>query len=276
MSENVIDAPLTSSATTPAETAQPVATPQAPAASPITGQAQAPATGVPQAPEGYVPSYRLREAREAAERQANATHQAEIQRIRQEADQYRRQLHSLVGVQQPQNPEVDAVRNQFAQLYPGLAKMEERSAQLEQLLERAGDLESQTSHYWQSYGRQSMDRLFSHAAESMGAPLTDEGKRALHSAFTGFVQSSPELTERYSSDPTLVEDFWKAFSSSFIDPVRRTAAAGIQGRAAGMQGLPQDAPSGAPRPAPAPSATSLEDRAALGWAQYQQANGGRQ
>lgn len=243
--------------------AQP-ATSANPAAGPTTSQA----TG----PEGWVPSYRLREAGEAAFRRAQSESAAEIQRIRQEAEQYKRQLHSLVGVGQPANPEIDSVKQQFAQLYPGLSKMEDRAAQLEQLLERAGDLESQTNHYWQSYGRQAMDRLFTHAANSLGAPLTDEGKRALHSSFTGFVQSSPELTERYANDPTLVEDFWKAFSSSFIDPVRRTASAGVVGRAAGSIGLPQDTPSGAPRATPAPQPANLDERAANAWTQYQQAS----
>lgn len=225
-----------------------------------------------QVPPGWVPSYRLREAREAAVRQAQNEFSQREAAIRAEADQYRRQLHSLVGATPSANPEIDAVRQQFAQLYPGLSKMEERTAQLEALLERAGDLESQTSHYWQSYGRQAMDKLFTHAATSLGAPLTDEGKRALHSAFTGFVQSSPELTERYSNDPTLVEDFWRAFSSSFIDPVRRTATAQVVGRAANGMGLPQDTPSGAPRATPAPSNLSLDDRASNAWIQYQQSN----
>jgi len=270
MSENVIDTQ------TPA-----AATPAAPAESPIQTQNAQPATSAnPQAPatgavggppqEGWVPSYRIRETREAAIREAQGAAQAEIQRARQEAEQYKRYVQSLVGVTPPANPEMDAVRNQFAQLYPGLAKMEERSAQLEALLERAGDLESQTSHYWQSYGRQAMDRLFSHAAESLGAPLTDEGKRALHASFTGFVQSSPELTERYANDPTLVEDFWKAFSSSFIDPVRRTATATVAGRAVQGMGIPQDTPSGAPRATPAPQPANLDERAANAWVQYNQ------
>lgn len=188
--------------------------------------------------------------------------------IRAEADRYRQQLHAIVGVQPPQNPEVEAVRNQFGQLYPGLSKIEDRANEILGILERAGDLESQSEHYWQSYGRQSMDRLFSHAQESLGAALTDEAKRALHSSFVGFVQSSPEMTARYAEDPSLVEDFWKAFSSSFIDPARRAASATVQGRA-GVS-VPQDVPGGAPRATPAPKPADLDERAANAWAQYQQ------
>jgi hypothetical protein len=114
-----------------------------------------------------------------------------------------------------------------------------------------------------------MDRLFTHASESLGSPLTEEGKRQLHSSFVGFVQSSPELTERYSNDPTIVEDFWKAFTSSFIDPVRRTASATVQGRVASAI-VPQDRP-GAPAPVSSgPKPANLDERANQAWALYQQ------
>src|SRR5258707_73624 len=90
------------------------ATPAAPSAvAPATPQAtpQTPATGAPG--DGWVPSYRIREAREAAERQANegwskkeADYQSQLARVQQ-------QLHALVGVQPKQNTEVDAVKQQF-------------------------------------------------------------------------------------------------------------------------------------------------------------------
>lgn len=251
------------SGATPAA-ATPAVTPPA-ATAPVT-----PAAATPAAPEGYVPSYRLRETREAATREANQSFAAREAAIRAEAENYKQKLQALVGVNPPQqNPEVAAVRAQFAQLYPGLVKMEERAAQLEQLLERAGDLESQNDHYWQSYGRQTMDRLFNSFSETLGAPLTDEGKRQLHSSFVGWVQSSPELTARYSSDPTIVNDFVKAFTASFIDPVRRTATAGVAGRAAATTAIPRDTPAGAPRATPAPSLGNLDERANAAWALYQ-------
>lgn len=218
----------------------------------------------------WVPPHRLRETREAALREAQSQFATREAEIRREAEQYKSQLHALVGVQPPQNPEVQTVKSQFANLFPGLAKMEERSAQLEQLLERSGDLQSQNDHYWQSYGRSTMDRLFSKASESLGAPLTDEGKRQLHASFTGYVQSSPELIERYSNDPTLVEDFWKAFTSSFIDPARRAATATVVGRAAAGSALPQDIPGGVPRTTPAPQPANLDERADQAWALYNQ------
>ena len=262
----------------PVETTTPVeATPSTPPAA-ATSAAPAPQSATPAAtpaaatsaaPEGYVPSYRLRETREAAIREAQqqqATKEAEWHARYTEME---RKFQALAGVTPPANPEVEAVRGQFGQLYPGLTKIEERAQDILGILERAQDIESQNNHYWQSYGRQTMDRLFSHAQESLGAPLTDEGKRQLHASFVGFVQSSPELTARYTNDPTLVQEFWKQFTSSFIDPVRRVASAGIAGSVA-PRALPQDTPGGAPRATPAPQPANLDERASSAWAMYQQ------
>ena len=251
-------------ATAPVAPAAPVA------ATPDTGS-HAPATGAPAVEPSWL-KQRLDETRQSAIRQYEQQSRAEWQRKEQEyqarLEQTQTQLRALVGVTPPQNPEVEAVRSQFSQLYPGLSKIEERAQQIMELIERSGDLESQTNHYWQSYGRQTMDRLFDQAQTSLGSPLTDEAKRVLHSAFTGFVSSSPEMTERYSSDPTLVEEFWKAFSSSFVDPARRVAAAGVAGRVPGA--TPQDTPGGAPRATPAPQFANADERMNAAWAMYKQ------
>ncbi len=249
----------TPAAATSAVSASPVATPQASPAS---------ATPSPAVEDrsSWVPPHRIRETREAAVRQAQQEFGQREAAIRAEAERYRAQVMALTGVTPPPNPEVQAVRDQFSQLYPGLSKIEARAAQIEQLLERSGDLEAQNGHYWESYGRQTMGKLFDHAAASMGGPLTDTAKAQLHTAFVGYVQSSPTNTARYANDPSIVEDFWKDFTSSFIDPVRRTASATVAGRANAQ--LPQDTPGGIPRSAPVTGPKSLDERAAAGWAQY--------
>lgn len=261
MSDFVID---------PAQTpAEPAATPQEPisaAVVPATPSATPPAQATPSIPEGMVPSYRLRETRESAQREAREAAAQEIARIRQEADNYRTQLHALVGVQAPKDPQADAVRQQFAALFPKLAKLEEKGEDVFGLLDRAGDLEAQTAHYWQSHASSTMDRLYSQVQENLGAPLTEEGKRQVHSYFSGFVSSSPEMTARYSSDPSIVEDFVKQFTSTFIDPVRRASGAQIVARVPGA--LPQDAPSGAPRMASGPAPANLDERASAAWAMF--------
>lgn len=253
---------------TPAPAAAPIAAPAVTAPAIPQAAPQAPASGAPTPEPGWI-KQRLDETRASTTRQLQADFQRREAEHVARYQAMERKLQVLAGVVQPPNPEETAVRGQFGQLYPGLSKIEERAQQIMELLDRSGDLESQNTHYWQSYGRQTMDRLFTHAQESLGAPLTEDGKRQLHSAFVGFVQSTPENQSRYTSDPSLVQDFWKQFTSSFIDPVRRTAAAGVAARAA-QPGLPQDTPSGAPRAAGAPPLGNLEDRVNAAWATYEQ------
>lgn len=257
------DLPTPSGGDTPAPAPVAPAAPAAPAFQP------APQAGPDRS--DWVPPYRLRETREAAVRQANQEFATREAALRAETERYRSQLHSLVGVTPPADPEISSIKGQFSKLYPGLSKMEERADAIDALIERSQDLQAQTDHYWRSYGQQSIDRLFAQAEASLGSPLTEEGKKQLHASFTGFVSSSPELTARYANDPSIVNDFWKQFTSSFIDPVRRTASAGVLNRAPGA--LPQDSPSGAPRVSPGPQPQSLDERVSLGWSLYNQNKG---
>lgn len=249
----------TPAAATPAAPAQSVATPQTP---------QSTATVDDRA--NWVPPHRIRESREAGIREAQNQFAQREATIRAEAERYRTQVLALTGVTPPQNPEIQAVRDQFGNLYPGLSKLEEKAAQLEALLERAGDMNAQQDHYWQSYGRQTMDRVFDLAEKSLGSALSEEGKRQLHSSFIGFVQSSPELSARYANDPSIVTDFWNTFTNTFIEPARRVASATVAGRAAQVAGLPQDTPSGSVPTSKAPQFKSLDDRVNAGWAAYNQ------
>ena len=113
-----------------------------------------------------------------------------------------------------------------------------------------------------------MDRLFSSAEKSLGVPLTRDAKDTLHAAFAGYVSRSPELIMRYANDPTLIDEFWNALSSSLIDPVRRNAAATVQTTTA-QRSFPRDTPSGAVRATPAPKPADLDERVANAWASYQ-------
>ncbi len=279
MSENVnVTADATPSSTpaaaTPAAPAAPAATfspvhAVAQPATPAVAPTQAPATsGAPTVEPSWLRG-RLEETRAAAERRvAEAYAQREAQYQAQLAH-VQRQLHTLVGAAPPGDPEVDAVRNQFSQLYPGLSRIEERAEQLLGVLERANDFESQQNHYWQSYGRQTMNRLFEKASESYGQALSDGAKRQLHAAFTGYVSSSPELTARYTNDPTLVDEFWDNFTSSFVNPARRTVNASAEQRAAAP--LPSNGPSGSPQLQQPQRPENMDQRAAQGWAAYQHA-----
>lgn len=259
------NAPVTTPAeATPSATPAPASNPVAPADTAATNPVATSPSTTTQPGQATVPSYRLREIRdqyEARLQQTQAQSQAEMAKLQA-------QIQALVGVAPPQNSPEAEVRKQFGGLYPGLSKLEQKAAQLEALLERAGDLETQNQHYWQSYGRQTLDNLFSKAATTLGAPLSQEGKSVLHSAFVGWVQSSPENQERYASDPSIVDDFVKVFTAGLIDPVRRASTVSTAARVPGN--IPQDTPAGAPRSSPPPQMSGLDDRANAAWAFYKQ------
>ncbi len=182
-------------------------------------------------------------------------------------EQMQRNLQALTGVQPPQNPEIDAVRNQFSKLYPGLSKIEGQAEKFEQLLTKIEALEAQNQHYWGSYAQNTVDRLYSVAEESLGNALSPEAKNQLYSSFVGYMQTNPGLEQRYENDSAnLVKDFWKAFSSQFIDPHRRANTAAAAARV--PSGLLQDSPGGAPQVTPPAKHTSLEDRAQAAWATF--------
>lgn len=226
--------------------------------------ATAPATG---APEGWVPPHRIRETREAAIRQAQSEFAKKEAALNARIQQYEANLRALVGVQPPQNPEIDAVRQQFGHLYPGLAKLEERYGDIEKVLSKIEELEEQNNHYWGSHAQSTVDRLYSVAEDSLGTPLGPDAKHHLYASFVGYIQANPDLEERYKTDAnSLVKDFWKAFSASFIDPYRRSAAVDTANRI--PSGLPQDTPGGAPQATPSPTYKSLDERAKAAWSQF--------
>lgn len=261
--DSVTQAPSDTGASAPAD-----AIIQQPAASvTATPQTGTPAGTTSQPPEGYVPSYRIRETREAALREASQQWGSREQQYQSQLEQVQRQLHALVGVQPDQNPEATAIRRQFEQLFPGLAQLEQKSKDLLGMVDRTGDLDSQNKHYWTEYGRQRMDNLYSKASTALGAPLNDKGKRLLHTAFSGYVNSSPEIAARYTQDPTLVDEFWNDFGSNFIEPVRRSATATVD-QQVGQRALPRDTPSGAPQVMSVPKPKDLDERMGMAWNQY--------
>ena len=251
------------------------ATPSAAPAPPVAPLQSTPAVAIPSAPVGapiappedrstWVPPHRLREIREQAQRQISereAAYQSQI-------TQYQNQLRALVGASPQPNQEYEPIRQQFGQVFGAKSlSLFDKADQIEAALERINELEAAVNHVWGQHANNSMNSIYSQAAETLGAPLTDEGKRALHAAFTGWVQSNPEYGDRYLNDPGFVNEFWKTLSSTLVDPARRSAAASVASR--GQQALPQDIPAGVPSPMQAPKPANLDERASNAWAVYQ-------
>lgn len=264
--------PTTPSTPAPATSGTPVAQPTtsaAPVTSPAPTGSQPPATG---GPEGWVPSYRIRETREAVLREAQQAWQQRETAYAQRMQQLEQQLQALVGVTPQQTSEEEVIRQQFAKVFPELAQIAGKAKDLEALIEKAEYLEQQNRHYWNSYARNNLDRLYSKASESYGGPIDDNAKDMLRRLLIGYLESSPELEARYESDPTVIDEFWKAFSSGFIDPARRAATVTAAGRA--PSALPQDTPGGAPQATPAPKLGGIDERANAAWTFYQNKLGG--
>lgn len=248
------------------------ATPATPTPAPATpGATPNPATvGQPSAnpnapPLGYVPSFRIRETRDQYEAKiANleAANNAKIEAMQ-------RQLQALTGVTPQNQSEEDVIRHQLFKVVPQLQKLLEIQEKLEASISGQEQLREQQTHYWESYNRQQMNSLYKAAEETYGTPLSDGQRNYLKAAFVGWASGDPELALRYQNDPNLVNEFWKEFSSSFIDPARRVAAANTAARV--PANLPQNNPSGTVRTSqpvePAKNADEVVDRA---WATFKQ------
>lgn len=227
----------------------------------------APAIGAPEDRSNWVPPHRIREATQRYETAQRdwATREAQYQAMMQ---QHQSQLRALTGLQAPPDPEVEEIRQRFGQVFPGLSRMESQAEKLEQYIEKIADLEAAVDHIWQNHSRQSVGRIFENAEKTLGSPLTEEGKRALHAAFAGYVQSNPEYQQRYVDDPSIVDEFWKTLSSTLVDPARRATAAAAATRTPGA--LPQDTPAGVPAPlSSVPKPDGLDERAKLAYQMFQ-------
>jgi hypothetical protein len=260
-------APTDISAPSPvaATPATPSAAAPTPAASPnpaITGQPPA-NPGAP--PLGYVPSFRIRETRDQYEAKIASLEAANNAKI----ESMQRQLQALTGVTPQNQSEEDVIRQQLFKVVPQLQKLLEIQEKLESSVASQEELKAQQTHYWESYNRQQMNSLFKAAEETYGTSLSDGQRNYLKAAFVGWASNDPELASRYQNDPTLVTEFWKEFSSSFIDPARRQAVSNTAARV--PANLPQDNPSGAVRTSqplePAKNADEVVDRA---WATFKQ------
>lgn len=222
---------------TPAPQA-PVTPPAQPQATPAVSQPTATVAQPSEDRSNWVPPHRLREQRSQFERELANERAQYTQRM----EELNKKLQILAGVTPPENPQIDQVKNQFKEVFPDLDYIGSNAQQIRELLELKDALKASMEHQWAFYNRNAMDRLYKAAEGTYGQSLSDEAKRQLGSSFVGYLQSNPDAYERYQQDPSIVEDYWKAFSERFIDPVRRNSTVQTLNRI--PQGLPQDNPSG--------------------------------
>lgn len=239
MSFDPTNTPATGENVAPAAPA--ASTPSTPATPSVNATPATPATPAEDR-SNWVPPYRLRETTQKYEAALNA----ERARWQAEIEARERKIQALAGVVPPENPQIDEVKKQFGQVFPGLNEMESLAPQIKEFLAQREEIEQLRNHVWGVYNRNAMDRLYKNAESTYGQPLNEDARRTLGASFVGFLQSNPDAYERYQSDPSVVDEFWKSFEARFVNPVRRSGIADTVNRIPGA--LPQDTPSGAVAP----------------------------
>lgn len=155
-----------------------------------------------------------------------------------QAEQYKRDLYvaqqrvaALSGVQPPaapRNPEHDAIRQQFREVFPEMAALMDKAEQLQKL---AGvDLDRITSSadaVWTSRGTQTLQTFEEKVKAAYGgADLSPKAIQRITYAFVNEVSSDPELQARYEAgDMRIIDEFIKDYTSGVLDPYRKTTAA---------------------------------------------------
>jgi uncharacterized protein (UPF0335 family) len=187
-----------------------------------------------------VPPHRLREV--------STRHEQQLAQLKANAEAEKaalqRQLQALTGVLPPQNPELDAVKNQFKEVFPELSEIGSQAAAIKELIALKDELRAAMQNQWATHNRSAMSTLYKTAESTYGQPLNDDAKRALGASFIGHLQSNPDEYERYQQDPTsVVENYWKSFTDRFISPIQRAQVVAQQNRIPGA--IPQDPASGA-------------------------------
>ena len=278
-------APTPTPQPTPAPAPAPTPTPEpSPTPTPAPSPAPAPTPQTEPDRSNWVPPHRLRETRAQAAAWARQQVQQETARYQAELEQKEARIRALAGVEPQEHPDVAQVKQDFAKVFPHLAKLnDERTVQrltdaqandrLEQLQREVAQLRARDSHYWDSHTRQAINTLFTAVEKGIGNELSNDAKRAIHGSFVGYVRTNPQVAARYTQDPTsVVNEYWKTLQTTLVDPVRRAQAAAVQSGAAPAP-VPQDKPSGAPRTTPPPVPKSLDDAVKGSWQAYKTETG---
>lgn len=162
-----------------------------------------------------------RKARQALETQARDW------QTKYETEQRRVQALAGVNPKSAEDAEIEAVRQRFGQVFPGLAKLSDQ--QIEKLLsvaDRADNLEQATAAQWDRHGRQMLGSVVDAMKKQLGGELTERQTKQIKRAYVAEAEENPEFLARHEQgDATLVAEFVKNFSDDFLEPARRKALA---------------------------------------------------
>ena len=174
------------------------------------------------------------------ERRQRQEYERQVASITSERDQERRRVQALAGVnpQSGEEVEADQIRAKINQLYPVLGKLTDKQVdRLLRLADSGDSLEQVTSHHWTTHGRRMLDSLTEAATKSFGGKLSDRQSNRMKAAYVQEAQDS-QVDERGQAlpgtflyrheqgDPTLIEEFIKAWDEDWFEPAKRNAQAG--------------------------------------------------
>ncbi len=186
-----------------------------------------------QQPQAQQPQAQQPDRRDAGlladlQRERKARQAAEARHAQYEADlaSERRRVQALAGVT-PQSPEAadqDAIRQQFSQLFPGLAKLnnDEMIEKLQKLLSSSDMHEETTKRYWSDRAAQMTNGVIDVIKKELGGDLSERQVRNIRSAYASAAERNPEFLARHEEgDPTLITEFAKEFIEDWFEPARR-------------------------------------------------------
>lgn len=202
-----------------------------PSGAPSPAGAQPAAPAAPAVPKGYVPIHRLNEY----------------------ADQNRSLRAELARRSQPPaappaavNAQDEEVKSAFFKLFPAAKALFDLPAEkLSHALDRMGQHEASFEHYWTNFGSTALRALRGGIQKTYGAQPDPVAGRFVDAAFIDWLENDQDAKQRFfTGDPELVDDFLKKFTSSLLDPIRRTAVAAEQQRITRRDALPRATPRG--------------------------------
>lgn len=219
----VVDAPATpdTSASTPATSGQPAATP-------------ASTTGFSYQEDRskWIPPHRFNEVNQRAQR----TQQLEVDIAERD-----RKIAALAGVApvDPNAQKSQQVKDAFFQMFPAFRHLANLSdQQMERLLrapESADQVKEIETRYWRQQGDSFQGKVFSEVANAIGADsLSEDQKSDLQSSFHSWFgakcraeleasgnAASATLDRYQAQDPSLIADFVKRVTNNWVEPARR-------------------------------------------------------
>ena len=205
------------------------------------------------------------------ERQARQALEARIVKAEANYEAERRRVQALAGVN-PKSPEeldADETRGQLTRLVPWIGKLsDEKVDKLLSLLDNSDSAADFVDKGWLRHGKSMLSSLEKAVATELGGEgkLTDRQSDALTAAYIQAARNPDFLDRHEQGDPTLVEEFAKAWVEDWIAPARRKVTADEVDRARRVpSGKDRSIPAGSTKKVDFKDSKSVEDAMVASW-----------